>query len=117
MTRVEVRGHDGIPGKHVAGRYTPPVAPTWYVVVMIYEQEMWETLTHAAQFPTRDGAERLATRVRDAVYKAYDDQRAGRPVTGWGGLNLDHWMWYASPACPFEALQKQPTANPYRVGA
>lgn len=60
--------------------------------------EMWESMTHAAGFPTEARAQAFAERISQK-----------------GRLDLDHWIWYASVCTPFSDLQQRPVARHYVV--
>ena len=57
-------------------------------------EDMFETVTHFALFASPRDAHKLADKVRKA------------PV-----LNLDHWTWHPSLACPIGTLQGKPWAQ------
>lgn len=60
--------------------------------------EMWESLTHDAGFPTEARAQAFAEKIGQK-----------------GVLDLDHWMWYSSVCSPFSDFQQKPVAKHYVV--
>ena len=104
----------------------------WYVVVLVYEQEMWETLVHAATYASKARADSKARQVEAAIRQAernWDHHlRTAEDIMApckanlcedgtpkFMGLDLRHWIWSPSPCIPFACLQKAPTAKTYTV--
>lgn len=69
--------------------------------------DLFDRIVHAARFPTREMAERVATKIKHALSDHY-----GTPE----GLDFTQWVWSPSKGTCWTALQSAPTAQRWTVG-
>lgn len=70
--------------------------------------DLYDRIVHAARFPTREMAERIAAKINHAVSDNY-----GGPQ----GLDLSQWIWSPNKDACWTNLQSKPTAQRWTVGA
>lgn len=86
-----------VPGPVVDRRRSVRGYRVQILIAPAFSDEMYESISHFALFSAKEDAEALVIAIRKA-----------------GMVNLAHWTWSPSAACPIAALQVPPIVRPER---